>query len=83
MEHGLVGKAKLLTREQLEKWVNEVEKRFEGMDSVPCPDFWGGLRIKPEMVEFWQGRENRLHDRFAYHKVEGKEDEWTIERLSP
>lgn len=70
-------------REQLQKWVEEVEKKFEGVENVPCPDFWGGLRIKPEMVEFWQGRESRLHDRFVYHKIEGKEDEWKIERLSP
>lgn len=70
-------------REELEARVHEVEKRFEGVDEVPCPEFWGGLRIKPEMIEFWQGRESRLHDRFVYHKVEGKEGEWKIERLSP
>ncbi|KAH8594533.1 hypothetical protein B0O99DRAFT_652752 [Bisporella sp. PMI_857] len=69
-------------RERLEGWVNDIEKKFEGEDKIPVPEFWGGLRIKPEMVEFWQGRESRLHDRFQYTKVEG-EDGWKIERLSP
>jgi pyridoxamine 5'-phosphate oxidase len=67
-------------REQLEGWFNDVEKRFDGEDKIPVPDFWGGLRIKPEMVEFWQGRESRLHDRFQYTRVEGG---WEIQRLSP
>jgi pyridoxamine 5'-phosphate oxidase len=72
-------------REELEGWVADAEKRFEREEKLPCPEFWGGLRIKPEMVEFWQGRESRLHDRFQYTKVEveGKEAEWKIERLSP
>jgi len=72
-------------REELEGWVDEIEKKFEGEEKIPCPEFWGGLRIKPEMVEFWQGRESRLHDRFQYLKVEveGKDPEWKIERLSP
>ncbi|KAH9207889.1 hypothetical protein DL95DRAFT_468279 [Leptodontidium sp. 2 PMI_412] len=68
-------------REQLEGWVKEAEERFEGVEKVPVPEFWGGLRIKPEMVEFWQGRESRLHDRFQYTKLE--EGGWKIERLSP
>lgn len=69
-------------RRMLEGWVKEAEERFEGVEEIPCPDFWGGLRIVPERVEFWQGRQNRLHDRFAYERVEGT-DEWTLERLSP
>jgi pyridoxamine 5'-phosphate oxidase len=68
-------------RARLESWVREAEERFEGVDDIPVPDFWGGLRIVPERVEFWQGRENRLHDRFVY---EGGEDKgWTVTRLSP
>jgi pyridoxamine 5'-phosphate oxidase len=68
-------------REELEGWVKDVEGRFQGEEKIPIPEFWGGLRIKPEMVEFWQGRESRLHDRFQYVKQEG--GEWKIERLSP
>ena len=73
------------SREVLEGWVKEVEMRFDGEEKIPVPEFWGGLRIRPEMVEFWQGRESRLHDRIVYTKVEaeGKEGEWKIERLSP
>jgi len=73
-------------REELEERVKEVEGKFEGEEKIPVPEFWGGLRIKPEKVEFWQGRESRLHDRFVYEKVEGKEGEeakWKIERVSP
>lgn len=70
-------------REMLEGWVREAEERFAGTEEIPVPDFWGGLRIVPERVEFWQGRENRLHDRFAYERVEGEEGKWTLERLSP
>ena len=48
---------------------------------VPLPDFWGGIRIVPKKFEFWQGRENRLHDRFAYTLQPDKT--WKIERLQP
>lgn len=70
-------------RAQLQRWVEETEERFKGTEEIPVPEFWGGLRIVPERVEFWQGRENRLHDRFVYERVEGEEDKWTLERLSP
>ena len=70
-------------REQLEGWVKNVEDKFEGQENIPVPEFWGGLRIKPEMVEFWQGRDSRLHDRFQYTKVEGEGGQWKIDRLSP
>ena len=70
----------LVSAEELEKRVEEVEKRFEGQDKIPVPDFWGGIRVIPDVVEFWQGRESRLHDRFKYTK-EG--DGWIVERLSP
>ncbi|KAL2023065.1 hypothetical protein VTK56DRAFT_3975 [Thermocarpiscus australiensis] len=72
-------------RAMLESWVKETEAKFEGVEPIPVPDFWGGLRIVPERFEFWQGRQNRLHDRFVYERVRGEngEDKWTLERLSP
>lgn len=72
----------LESREELEKRVEDVEKRFEGKDEIPVPGFWGGLRVVPEVVEFWQGRPSRLHDRFRYSK-EGEGEEWRVDRLSP
>ncbi|KAF4126846.1 pyridoxamine 5'-phosphate oxidase [Geosmithia morbida] len=69
-------------RAQLEGWVREAEERFSGQEHIPVPEFWGGLRLIPDSVEFWQGRNNRLHDRFLYSRVDGK-DEWSLDRLSP
>lgn len=70
-------------REELEGRVKKVEEQFEGVESIPVPEFWGGLRIVPERVEFWQGRPSRLHDRFVYEKVKGGGEGWKAERLSP
>lgn len=70
----------LKNREELEINVTEKEKLFE-TGEIPKPDFWGGYVVIPEMIEFWQGRENRLHDRFRYSKTDG--GIWKIERLSP
>jgi pyridoxamine 5'-phosphate oxidase len=69
----------LESREQLERRFREMQKRFAGGD-VPLPDFWGGYRIDPEVIEFWQGRANRLHDRLRYTRTAGG---WTIDRLYP
>lgn len=66
-------------REFLEERFREFDAKFAG-SPVPRPGYWGGFRILPEAVEFWQGRPSRLHDRLRYRK-EG--DAWTIERLSP
>jgi pyridoxamine 5'-phosphate oxidase len=56
-----------------------MKKKFSGGE-IPLPDFWGGYRVVPDSIEFWQGRENRLHDRFIYELKSGN---WSISRLSP
>lgn len=61
-----------------QKW-QEMKTKFANGE-VPLPSFWGGYRVQPHSIEFWQGRQNRLHDRFLYQK-DG--DQWQIERLSP
>ena len=66
-------------REELEAAVAEMTQRFMGGD-VPRPPHWGGLRIVPSTVEFWQGRPSRLHDRFRYAWVG---TQWSISRLAP
>jgi len=53
-----------------------------GEGKVPLPSFWGGYRVEPLEIEFWQGGQNRLHDRFLYKKDDGA-DGWTINRLAP
>jgi pyridoxamine 5'-phosphate oxidase len=70
-------------RGALESDLQEVERRF-GEGDVPLPSHWGGYRVDPEVIEFWQGRESRLHDRIRYSR-DGRPDErgWRIERLSP
>jgi pyridoxamine 5'-phosphate oxidase len=66
-------------RRMLEARLSELEQRFAGQE-ILCPEHWGGYRVKPERMEFWQGRPNRLHDRFRYTR-EG--ESWRIDRLSP
>jgi len=67
------------SRSILEMKLDEMKRRFAD-GKIPLPSFWGGYRVFPREIEFWQGRENRLHDRFLFRReVEG----WTIERLAP
>ncbi len=67
-------------RALLEKQVRVLRKKF-GKGEIPMPDFWGGYRVLPEQIEFWQGAEHRLHDRFLYRRQ--PETGWTIEQLQP
>ncbi len=67
------------SREELEQKFTELEETFKGKN-IPRPNYWGGYRLIPDRIEFWQGRENRLHDRIVY-VLENKN--WKIVRLSP
>jgi pyridoxamine 5'-phosphate oxidase len=67
-------------RDVVERQMAAVENEYAGRE-VPRPSYWGGFRVVPESIEFWQGRPNRLHDRLRYRRGAG--GEWTIERLSP
>ena len=67
------------SREVLKERLRALEAEYEGRE-VPRPAFWGGYRVEPEVIEFWQGRENRLHDRLVYSRGVGG---WRMERLQP
>jgi len=67
------------SREELERRYAELEREYEGRE-VPLPPHWGGYRLRPEAIEFWEHRENRLHDRIRYTRAR---EGWKVERLSP
>ena len=76
------------SREELDRLYGELAERYPPEERVPVPPGWGGFRVVPERVEFWQGRMNRLHDRLRYVRGAGGElagagVEWTVERLCP
>jgi pyridoxamine 5'-phosphate oxidase len=74
----------IASRAELDERFAELAKRWPPGTQVPTPDFWGGYRLRPDIVEFWQGRESRLHDRLRYRRAEhGDTVEWVIERLAP
>jgi pyridoxamine 5'-phosphate oxidase len=68
-------------RSVIEKNVQQYEHQFAGQTHIPRPPHWGGYRVIPSYIEFWQGRESRLHDRIAYQSEGG--DTWKIQRLAP
>jgi pyridoxamine 5'-phosphate oxidase len=71
--------AVLTSRSVLEMKFDEVKRKFAA-GKVPLPSFWGGYRVRPDEIEFWQGRASRLHDRLRYRLID---DAWVIERLAP
>ncbi|MFF9341440.1 MULTISPECIES: pyridoxamine 5'-phosphate oxidase [unclassified Streptomyces] len=70
----------IASREELLARYEELAARYPGSEQVPVPPEWGGFRVVPETVEFWQGHENRLHDRLRYVREGGS---WRVERLAP
>lgn len=77
--HASQQSAPLASRAEIESSFKVLKEKYKGK-VVPCPQAWGGYRVIPERIEFWQGRQNRLHDRFLYVKTDG---EWILTRLSP
>ena len=70
----------IASREILEEKVSSIEKKFSGTE-IERPGHWGGYILKPALIEFWQGRPSRLHDRILYTRIE--KNKWKIERLAP
>ncbi len=67
-------------RSVLDSALANINRQFADAERVPVPPHWGGWRIRPEMVEFWQGRQDRMHDRLRFHLVG---ESWRVERLAP
>lgn len=72
--------APIASRDELERQLAILTEKY-GDGEIPLPPNWGGFRVRPHRLEFWQGRPNRLHDRFSYER--SGEGAWTIQRLSP
>ncbi|WP_375748913.1 pyridoxamine 5'-phosphate oxidase [Vibrio sp. HN007] len=72
--------SRISTRGMLEGKFLELKQKF-AKGEIPVPTFWGGFRVRPQNIEFWQGGEHRLHDRFVYTKE--SDEKWSIDRLAP
>ncbi|MEO7905934.1 MAG: pyridoxamine 5'-phosphate oxidase [Saprospiraceae bacterium] len=72
----------ITSRNFLEESARAIEQQFENVDPLPCPEHWGGYVVIPNLIEFWQGRSDRMHDRLRYIRNE-KEANWSIDRLAP
>lgn len=73
--------AVVANRRALDVALEQVDRRFADTEQVPLPPHWGGVRLCPVSVEFWQGRPNRMHDRLCYRS--DSEGRWTVQRLAP
>ena len=71
----------LPSRAPLEQTLAELQVKYRDSDDIPTPEWWGGYAVRPETLEFWQGRPNRLHDRLVYSRT--GETGWVVGRLSP
>lgn len=71
----------LAGRDALDARWSELQEQYADSDDVPVPEFWGGYCVSPQIIEFWQGRPNRMHDRLRYRRA--GERQWLVERLAP
>jgi pyridoxamine 5'-phosphate oxidase len=69
------------SQEALHKGYDDIKEKFKGEETIPRPEFWGGYRLRPDMIEFWKGRSSRLHDRLEFKLNES--GAWTSRRLQP
>jgi pyridoxamine 5'-phosphate oxidase len=72
----------LADRADLDRRLEQVRSRFADVEDVPWPDHWGGYLLRPRTIEFWQGQQARLHDRFVYRRAGGNAA-WEVHRLAP
>ena len=69
------------SRDALEQFFDDYQERYSDVTAIPRPEHWGGYRVIPERIEFWQGRPNRLHDRLCFTRID--QGQWTLQRLAP
>ena len=69
------------SRDALEQFFDDYQERYSDVTAIPRPEHWGGYRVIPERIEFWQGRPNRLHDRLCFTRID--QGRWTLQRLAP